>query len=162
MHPLDPHAQTIVDFLRSIGLDVRLEPIAGKTFLPGIALMPDGLLVDPTALKYPGDLLHEAGHLATMLPTERAAATTAGDDIGQEIAAQCWSYAAAVHLKLAPEVVFHPDGYHGASRMLIEHYSGSKVGVPLLQWMGLTLDADRAAEQNVLPYPHMNAWLRMG
>jgi hypothetical protein len=154
----------IIDFLRSIGLTVRLAELPADTFLPGLQLEPNGLIVDPDRLLYPGDLLHEAGHLAVMFPAERASApelgTKVGMDMGNEIAAQCWSYAACVHLGLPPEVVFHAAGYKGAASTLIHNYSTGSVGVPLLQWMGLTFDADRAAESHTQPYPHMHRWLR--
>jgi hypothetical protein len=81
--------------------------------------------------------------------------------MGQEIAAQTWSYAAAVHLGIDPAVVFHSDGYKGAATKLVEVYRESKAGVPLLQWMGLTLYGARAAEAGVPAYPHMIRWLRM-
>jgi hypothetical protein len=58
-------------------------------------------------------------------------------------------------------VVFHTDGYKGASKTLIDAYGDSKLGVPLLQWMGLTLDQVRAAAAGVPAYPHMIRWLRM-
>jgi hypothetical protein len=61
---------------------------------------------------------------------------------------------------LAPEVVFHPAGYKGSSEKLIEIYRDGFVGVPLLQWMGLTLDRKRAAEASVAPFPQMIRWLR--
>jgi hypothetical protein len=32
--------------------------------------------------------------------------------------------------------------------------------VPLLQWMGLTLDRKQAEAASVAPYPHMIRWLR--
>ena len=158
---MDPVAERIVGFLREIGLSVRLATLEEETFLPGVTLEPNGLVVDPDALKYPGDLLHEAGHLAVMLPEDRAKVNgNAGSDQGYEIGAQCWSYAAAVHLGLEPGVVFHQDGYKGSAASLIQHYSGGLVGVPLLQWMGLTLDSARAAVQGVAPYPAMVKWLR--
>jgi hypothetical protein len=158
---LDSTATQILDWLRQIGLAVRFAPLEEPTFLPGVALEPGGLVVDPERLFYPGDLLHEAGHLAVMVPTQRASAeANAGSDMGDEIAAQTWSYAAAVHLGLAPEVVFHPDGYRGSAETLIETYRDGKAGVPLLQWMGLTLDSARAAEACAQPYPHMIRWLR--
>jgi hypothetical protein len=158
---LDPVAESIVTFLREIGLTVRQEAIEGATFLPGLHLEPSGLVVDPNRLKYPGDLLHEAGHLAVMTQERRVTATSnAGDDMGDEIGAQCWSYAAAAHLGLPAETVFHPDGYKGAAATLIHHYSSGAVGVPLLQWMGLTLDAQRAAAEGKAPYPAMQKWLR--
>jgi len=158
---LDSTATKIIDWLRQIGLTVRLAPIDGDTFLPGITLEPGGLAVDPDRLLYAGDLLHEAGHLAVMLPAQRASSgSNAGSDMGDEIAAQTWSYAAAVHLSLAPEAVFHANGYKGAANNLIQIYRESKAGVPLLQWMGLTLDPVRAAAASIAPYPHMIRWLR--
>jgi len=163
MSMLDPTATLIVDWLREIGLAVRIAPLGDETFLPGVTLEPRGLIVDPERLLYPGDLLHEAGHLATMLPAQRASTqSNAGSDMGDEIAAQTWSYAAAVHLGLTPETVFHPAGYKGSARNLIQTYRDGKAGVPLLQWMGLTLDAKRAAAVSISPYPHMIRWLRTG
>ena len=158
---LDPTATLILDWLRHIGLTVRLSPLGADTFLPGVTLEPGGLVVDPERLLYPGDLLHEAGHLATMLPKRRASAqSNAGSDMGDEIAAQTWSYAAAVYLGLPPEIVFHPTGYKGAAESLIQTYRDGNAGVPLLQWMGLTLDCTQAAAVSIAPYPHMIHWLR--
>jgi hypothetical protein len=158
---LDPTATRIIDWLRKIGLSVRLVPVDAGSFLPGVTLEPGGLIVDPEHLLYPGDLLHEAGHLATMLPAQRASAgSNAGSDMGEEIAAQTWSYAAAVQLGLPPDMVFHSSGYKGASATLIQAYRDGKAGVPLLQWMGLTLDPARAAATDIPPYPHMIRWLR--
>lgn len=148
----DPTVLTIVEFLQQIGLDIRLEPIEGQTFLPGILMQPNGLIVDAEKLLYPGDLLHEAGHLATMVPEERAkGSSNTGSDIGTEIAAQIWSYTAALHLGLPPEVVFHQNGYKGRSAYLIETFRAGTVGVPLLNWMGLT---------TYEAYPKMHKWLR--
>ena len=158
---LDPTATLILDWIQQIGLTVRLASLGADTFLPGVTLEPGGLIVDPERLLYPGDLLHEAGHLATMVPAQRASTgSNAGSDMGYEIAAQTWSYAAAVHLGLPPEIVFHATGYRGAAKSLIEVYRDGKVGVPLLQWMGLTLDPTRAAAISIPPYPHMIRWLR--
>jgi hypothetical protein len=98
-----------------------------------------------------------------MLPAQRASAeSNANSDLGDEIAAQTWSFAAAVHLGLSPEVVFHPTGYKGAAETLIQIYRDGNAGVPLLQWMGLTLDPTRAAALSIPPYPHMIRWLRTG
>jgi hypothetical protein len=161
MSMLDPTATLILDWLQQIGLAVRLAPLAAGTFLPGVTLEPGGLIVDPERLLYPGDLLHEAGHLATMLPAQRASTgSNVGSDMADEIAAQAWSYAAAVHLGLPPEMVFHPAGYKGAAQTLIQIYRDGNAGVPLLHWMGLTLDSTRAAEISIPPYPHMIRWLR--
>jgi hypothetical protein len=158
---LDPTATRILDWLRQIGLTVRLASLDPDTFLPGVTLEPGGLIVDPERLLYPGDLLHEAGHLAVMPPAQRASTgSNAGADMGDEIAAQTWSYAAAVHLGISPEIVFHPAGYKGAAKTLIQVYGDGNAGVPLLQWMGLTLDPARAVALSIPPYPHMIRWLR--
>lgn len=158
---LDATAVRIIDWLREIGLSVRLAALGDDTFLPGVTLEPGGLVVDPERLLFPGDLLHEAGHLATMLPSARASTgQNAGPEMGQEIAAQTWSYAAAMHLGLAAEIVFHAAGYKGSSENLIAVYRDGNAGVPLLQWMGLTLDRKRAAEASLAPFPHMIRWLR--
>ncbi len=157
---LDQSAARILDFLRELGLEIRFAEIE-ESFLPGIRLAPNRLLVDPARLRYPGDLLHEAGHLAVMPPSRRATTSAeAGPDMGDEIAAQCWSYAAALHLGLSPTLVFHPEGYKGSAEALIQNYAQDGVGVPLLQWMGLTLTPKQAAEANIPPYPHMLRWLR--
>jgi hypothetical protein len=158
---LDPTATLILDWLQKIGLSVRLAPLGKDTFLPGVTLEPGGLVVDPERLLYPGDILHEAGHLATMLPEHRACTgSNAGSDMGDEIAAQTWSYAAAIHLELPPEIVFHSAGYKGSAQTLLQIYRDGNVGVPLLQWMGLTLDTKQAAAMSIAPYPHMIRWLR--
>jgi len=158
---LDDTAILILDWLREIGLGVRTAPLGADTFLPGVTLKAGGLVVDPERLRYPGDLLHEAGHLAVLLPEDRVrCGPDAGADMGNEIAAQTWSYAAAIHLGLPPEVVFHGEGYKGAAHRLIEIYGGGNAGVPLLQWMGLTWATAQAAKHRVSPYPHMIRWLR--
>ena len=141
----DPETERIAAFLREIGLVVTRGPVDDASFLPGIEVVPNGLRVDETRLAHPGDLLHEAGHLAVLSPAERAAAAgDVGDDGGLEMAAIAWSYAAAVHLRLDPAIVFHPDGYRGASRALIENFSaGHTFGVPVLQWLGLAVEPQR-------------------
>jgi len=51
------------------------------------------------------------------------------------------------------------DG-EGAAKTLIQIYREGNAGVPLLQWMGLTLDRVRAAALSIPPYPYMIRWLR--
>ena len=158
----DPTAAQIVAFLESIGIALVPADLPEKTILPGIRLDRGRILVDASRLAHPGDLLYEAGHVAVMTPTRRAGrAGDASRNRGDEVAAILWSWAALSHLGLAPEVVFHPDGYRGASDWFIEMFSGGHhTGLPLLQWMGLTLDPRNAAEQGVAPFPHMIRWLR--
>jgi hypothetical protein len=152
--------QIIIDFVREIGLVVQEREIEEPTFLPGIAVESGQLVIDHKKLAHPGDLLHEAGHLAIMPPSARPALD--GDlmsDGGEEMAAIAWSYAAAVHLGLDPSVVFHEEGYKGGAASLIENFeSGAGMGVPLLEWFGTTrYQRDDLAGPK---YPKMHQWLR--
>jgi hypothetical protein len=153
---------TIAAFLSEIGLPVEIGEICQPTFLPGIHAGHGILRVDPPKLVSPGDLLHEAGHLA-LLPEDRRKQVTGdvGDDGGAERGAIAWSYAAAVHLQLDPGVVFHEHGYRGGSGSMLENFAaGCYIGLPMLQWAGLSLDARTAIPLGIKPYPHMLQWPR--
>ena len=152
----------IIDFLRNIGLEVRAGPIEGPTVLPGITVTRGVLVFDPQKLTFPGDLLHEAGHLAVKTPMERRECTAdMGNDPAEEMMAIAWSYAAVLHLGLPPETVFHADGYRGGSESLLENFAaGRYLAVPMLQWIGLTHDEKRAKEIGSAAYPGMLRWLR--
>ena len=154
--------ERIVGFLRTVGLPVELAPIDGTTVLPGVTVEAGLLLVDVERLRWPGDILHEAGHLAVVSTAERAGLGGRLDaSAADEMAAIAWSYAAAVELDLAAEVVFHDGGYRGSGPALAANFTaGRYVGVPVLQWLGLTADERRAAGLGVPPYPHMLRWLR--
>jgi hypothetical protein len=152
----------ILSFLKEIGLEVRLAEIEGPTILPGIHVESGVLKVDRARLLYPGDLLHEAGHLAMLDSQTRAVSTgDCGPSGGEEMAAIAWSYAAALHLGIDPRAVFHPDGYKGMAEGILSGFAeGNYIGLPMLQWRGLAMDARRAAEAGVQPFPHMLRWLR--
>jgi hypothetical protein len=162
---MDPNTDepkaAILAFLERIGLQVRREPIAGKTFMPGVTIREGALVVDDELLLYPGDLLHEAGHLAMMSPAERAACL--GSASGDEMSAIAWSYAAALEIGLDPLVVFHPDGYQAGGASIVENFrEGRYFGVPLLQYYGLTkerLDPLESRTETTV-FPRMRAWLR--
>lgn len=154
--PLD----RIVTFLAEIGLPVRERPLPAGTFVPGILIEHGSLVIDRARLLHPGDLLHEAGHIAVTPPSQRAALNgDLGSTQADEIAAQAWSFAAARHLGLDPAVVFHEAGYQGSSASLIAAFSSPGApGAPLLEWFGLTRvrDDDRGAAV----FPQMRTWLR--
>jgi hypothetical protein len=157
--------QKIADFLTEIGLEVVSGPITRETFLPGIFLSQGKLLIDEDKLLWPGDLLHEAGHLAVapaaLRPTLTGEVILPGSNLDAiESQAMAWSYAATLHLGLDPKTVFHEGGYRGHAADLLRNFD---VGVPLgvngLQEAGLTMIHDAGCKA-VRPYPHMLKWLR--
>jgi len=155
----DPLVGRIVAFLRQIGIPVEVATLEGETFLPGIMVVAGGLRVDPSRLAWPGDLLHEAGHVACGDPARQHEAVS--DDPGEEMAALAWSFAAATHLGLDPSVPFHEGGYRGEGATLAENFSqGGYVGVPMLAMWGLTHEPHRAKAMGAPGYPHMLAWRR--
>jgi len=145
-----------------VGLQIRTGAVDRGTFVPGITVERGAIVFDPTTMTYPGDLLHEAGHLAVKPPAQRAEATVdMGSDPAEEMMAIAWSYAAALGIGIPPEVVFHPAGYRGGSQSLIENFAeGRFLAVPMLEWVGMTYGEKRARELGVSPYPRMTRWLR--
>ncbi len=84
----NPVTARIAAFLVEIGIPVEAADLPAHSFLPGIRLETGRLLVDATRLKHPGDLLHEAGHIAVMTPERRARRQDdAGKNLGEEIGA---------------------------------------------------------------------------
>jgi len=148
-------------FVSHIGLKIAPAVLAQPTFLPGLTIDHGVLLVDEARLSYPGDILHEAGHMALAEPAQRAELHhDAGGDPGEEMAAIAWSYAAALYLSIDFGVVFHPQGYKGGSKNIIENFAQRRyVGVPILQWLGMAADAEQV-KAGIKPYPHMVKWLR--
>lgn len=148
-------------FLAGVGLETAPAVFAEAGFLEGLMISHGVLLIHEARLTYPGDLLHEAGHLAVIPGEKRKRLSgSAGDDPGAEMAAIAWSYAAALHLEMDPAIVFHSGGYRRGSQTILENFSrGRYFGVPLLEWLGLTADKKNAALLQVPPYPHMLKWL---
>jgi hypothetical protein len=151
----DPTIAKIAAFIREAGIPVE-HGAAPEGLLPGIAVRRGGLVVDEPRLAHPGDLLHEAGHLAVADPDLRAELDDVGDDPAEEMAALAWSYAAARHLGLDAAVVFHAHGYRGGGAALVSAFKRpGGPGVPMLQWWGMTNGPDGDP-----PFPHMLRWLR--
>lgn len=156
----------MVDFIRSIGISVAFGELDDHCFVPGISIEDGGILIDQARLKYPGDLLHEAGHIAVVPEAERwnLNAEVVGkrkDNAAEEMMAMAWSYAAIVHLDMDGVIVFHPDGYKGGGENLLQCFDGNApLGVPMLQYVGMTLDRKRAEDQHKAPYPAMLRWMR--
>ncbi|WP_230970520.1 aspartyl/asparaginyl beta-hydroxylase domain-containing protein [Nitrogeniibacter aestuarii] len=151
----------ILAFLDEIGIPVTERELTGRTFLPGIAIEAGALCVDRTRLQHPGDLLHEAGHLAVMPPAVRASASALCADPAEEMMAIAWSWAALTYLDLPPGIVFHDTGYKGDAAWLVETFTaGEPLALPMLQWLGMTADTVQAPALGVPPFPHMIKWLR--
>jgi hypothetical protein len=153
--------ESILDFFREIKLPFELTQLGEETFMPGMTIVRGTLWIDPEKLQHPGDLLHEAGHIA-VTPVERrhdlgGDMKKAGHRGGEEMAAIAWSWAALNHIGLAPEVVFHPQGYKGGSQSLIEAFTNrTGFGYPLLRaWLMCE------APEHTEGYPKMQRWLRM-
>jgi hypothetical protein len=128
-------------FLAGIGLETAPVVFPEPGFLDGLMISHGVLFIDEARLAYPGDLLHEAGHLA-VVPGERRKLLYG--DIGSD-----------------PGEVFHSSGYSGGSQTILQNFSQERYfGVPMLEWLGLTADKKPAALLQVPPYPYMLKWLR--
>lgn len=148
---------TIVAFLRSIGILVEQATLPDDLFLPAMTIRDGVLLYDPDRLEWPGDLLHEAGHIAVTDPKLRPTVSEFDSNGGDEMAAIAWSYAAALAAGIDPRIVFHDHGYKGGGAWLAETFaSGSYIGLPMLQYYGL---AARPGDDHPT-YPAMKRWLR--
>lgn len=133
----------------------------GAQTLPGIELDRGVMLVDPDRLVSPGDLLHEAGHLAVMPPARRRVAGGRFDSApAEELAAIAWSNAAAIRLALDTTLVFHEHGYRTGGGWIADAFAGGAViGVPSLCWLGLTSHGSCGEAVAGATYPTMIAWL---
>ena len=160
------HYPAILAFLRDVGLRVHEAALPADTFLPGIRLVDGGLVVDPERLAWPGDLLHEAGHLAVLPPDVRA---IAHDDLVDETTvphagepeAMAWAWAAAMAIGLPPDVLLHEGGYHARSRDILQMYAfGIYPGLRGLCEAGLAEAHGFTPVTGDAVYPAMRRWLR--
>ncbi len=157
-----------MQFLNRIGIPTRLAELPADSFLPGLSIQEGRIDVDREALKYPGDILHEAGHIAVVPAADRRTLNTASiatrkDRDAEEMMAIAWSYAACLGIELAPCFVFHDDGYRGGGSYIADNFKEKKYfGLPMLQWIGLTADEANAASpggRRVSAYAEMAAGL---
>ena len=162
----DDVTSVILAFFTEIGLSVREGEVSDSSFLPGIEVENGGLIVDCAKLKYPGDLLHEAAHLAVAPAAIRSTLSGEVKIPGTEppvleAAVMLWSYAACLHLDLDPHVVFHDDGYHGKASALLQTFEmGVYLGLNALVDAGMTLSSGAGIGAGVTPFPAMQRWLR--
>ena len=153
----DIYITKIYDFIRSIGIEIEEISIEDSCILPGIKLGSNKIYIDRTKLSYPGDILHDLGHLAVLEAQNRQHFIEFSKNEnwatdGDEIAVILWSYAAAIHIGLPLNVLFHKNGYKNDSEWLIEQFTNKTyIGLALLVWMGFCNEEE---------FPKMKKWLR--
>lgn len=171
----------VIDFLRSIGLEVQIMP--GATgFVPGCRIVAGALHVDASCEA--SAILHEAGHLAAVpgrfrsymsddlsagmkrMFEELALMNLGPDDPLERAAIQCsdpeataWAFAAGLAIGLAPEDIVQDAEYDGSgaeirSMLLANQY----VGINGLAHAGMCKRGIWVAKE--LRYPHMEHWLQ--
>lgn len=156
----------IIEFIESIGIKVRYQSLSENTFLPGLLIDKDCICIDMEKLKFPGDILHEAGHIAVVPAADRMdlSADTIIDREHQgaeEMMAIAWSYAACKHLEIDPYIVFHEAGYQGGGNQIADQFGqGSYFGVPMLQFAGMSAEPRMADALGLPAFPMMAKWLR--
>lgn len=164
--PRPPQLEAICAFLARIGVACVEAVLPDPTFLPGVEIEDGVLRFDPTRLSHPGDLLHEAGHVALCPSPERArlrgnVATSVPEMKGTELGVILWSLAACRELGLPLDVVLHAGGYAGDADWLRENFErGTYIGLPLLVWMGLCEDPGHARREGREGFPRMIRWVR--
>ncbi len=156
----------ILGFLDEIGILWRYGEVPETTFLPGLEVEAGCIVIDKDKLKYPGDILHEAGHIA-LLPADKRQLFSGDmkqalpEHEGDEIAVILWTYAASLHIGVPLEFVIHDAGYKGSADHLRECFeSGTYIGLPLLVWMGLCEDPKVAKAAGRDGFPTMGSWVR--
>ena len=160
------HYRAIFDFIADIGLPIREATLPEGTFLPGVELREGGILVDPLRLLWPGDLLHEAGHLAVLPSRVRHIAeddqpNAADAEHAGELEAMAWAYAATIALDVPMDVLIHEGGYQGRSRDVLQMYAfGIYPGLRGLCDAGLTAAPGFTPDCGEVCYPRMLKWLR--
>ncbi len=161
------HFEKVSCFLKEIGIDYYVTDEDFDSFLKGIKIENGRLKINPKNLICIGDILHEAGHIACIPLDLRLSANddiskSLGEEYTCEMGVIAWSVAAAHHLDIPLSEVFHKEAYKGDAEWLLEQYTSKNyIGLPLLQWMGLTAFEDELVEDKILPFPKMLRWTRI-
>lgn len=172
------------NFFSKIGLPWRWE-VDPCGFVDGICIDHGTILIDPAA--HVGDVLHEAGHLATLPGQYRKLvfgdvapviahmlATTNFDDPDAPAAraaiqvddstATAWAWAAGHFLGLDPMLVIREEAYGGRAAEIRQALElGHYLGINGLSAAGFCVaGARRAAETGRPAYPKLAFWLQRG
>jgi hypothetical protein len=159
----DQRLDVMLAFLTEIGILWREGEVSTKAFLPGVEVVAGELVIKRGQLQYPGDVLHEAGHIALLPPEQRGVFSGNVTDVspeyeGYEMAVILWTYAACLHLALPVEYVVHDTGYQGQAGWLREEFAqGRFIGLPVLKWLRLADDPQVAGRAG---FPEMLRWIR--
>lgn len=163
---MDPLLHKILLFLQGLNIGIETTTINENTFLPGIAIIDGKIYIDLKSIENIGDILHEAGHIAISDPAIRhelceSMICNSGMREAEEMMAIAWSYAACVHLKIDPNIVFHENGYKGGGGYIVENFSqGNYFGVPMLAYYGMTIEPKPKEKISDFHFPKMIRWLR--
>lgn len=185
----------MIQFLRGIGIGVEVsaEGAAGG-FLPGVNIHAGVIHLDPETLVGSGDLLHEAGHIAILprrfraklnrdlnadmkaaIEAEQGGPGIPADPVlaqpytTDEMMAQAWSYAAALHIGVPPDSIFFPGAYkhhdyQGVHPMQAWIESGTHLGLDALAQAGMTGFAGIFSllypSNGLDPFPQMAKWVQ--
>jgi hypothetical protein len=154
-----------ISFIHEIGIETTYAAIDNEDcFLPGLLITKGRIIIDENKMKFPGDILHEAAHIAIVPSAERK--DLDGKNIGirtdaaaEEMMAIAWTYAACIHLEIDPHFVFHEHGYKGGGGAIVENFeNGNYIGVAVLQWLGIT--STSTGKDDGITYPGMKKWMR--
>ena len=99
-------------FIAELGIPVRLRQESDDFTQPitGLAICDGGVVIDPKVEIWPGDLLHEAGHIAVVEGERRPTLGALEPDQDEEYMAIAWSYAAAKICDVGLRELFHAEG----------------------------------------------------
>lgn len=153
-------------FLNDIGIQTIFSTVDSDSFLPGLSIENGMIIIDRNLLQHPGDILHEAGHIAVVPVADRSRLTAEAiikrkNREAEEIMAIAWSYAACILLNIDPYFVFHDEGYKDGSDYIIDSCNDhSYLGLEMLQGIGMTANETNARRLHIPAYPHMIRWLR--
>lgn len=153
-----------VAFLNEVGIQTSFRSISEDSFLPGLLIEDGNIVIDKDALQHPGDILHEAGHIAVVPSAERSRLTAEKiikrkDREAEEVMAIAWSYAACMHLGIDPAFVFHLEGYRGGSKDIMESCGKNEyIGTFMLQSVGMATAGKKKGDS--VSTPRIKKWLR--
>ncbi|MBL8649035.1 MAG: hypothetical protein JNL35_01360 [Sphingopyxis sp.] len=154
-------AARILPFLEEIGIEVDWIGAHKEQLLDGLAIVNGRILIDPDTPVWPGDLLHEAGHIAAVTAEDRKTLGPIVADPTDEMVAIAWSYAASLPCELPMKHLFHNGGYRGDSAKLATSFAtGHYIGAPMLGVYGMTADLRTALAEGLPAFPSLSRWLR--